>query len=43
MSPAKILLLLSVIAFVLAFVGIDTGKFNLIALGLALFAAAGLV
>ncbi len=42
-TPSTILLILAVIAFVLAAVGVALGTLDLIAIGLALFAASFLV
>ena len=43
MSLRPILLIIAVIAFVLAAIGLDVGGINLIAIGLAAFAGAFLV
>ena len=43
MNPSRILLLVAVICFVLAFFGVAIDGHSLVTLGLALFAAAGLV
>ena len=43
MTPSTILLILAVIAFVLAAVGVALGTLDLIAIGLALFAASFLI
>ena len=43
MTIGRVLILIAVIVFVLAAFSVDVGKFNLVAIGLAFFAAAGLV
>ena len=43
MTIGRALLLVAVIVFVVAALGLDVGKINLVAVGLAFFAAAGLV
>ena len=43
LTPATILLILAVIAFLLAAFGVALGRVDLLALGLALFAASFLV
>lgn len=43
MTAGRVLLLIAVIVFVVAALGLDVGKFNLVAVGLAFFAAAGLI